>query len=79
MYQDIIWGMFTLRASCELPDLDLGKNFYGIIEDSVGKSWGVIAGHLCTVWSISKEEADRTIKYTTQVKQQDMNGPIFRN
>merc|ERR1711884_996014 len=63
----------------EVPSLDVGRNLRGTIEATAGKPKGVTAEHLCKVWSINKEEADKTINCTTQLKQQDTDGHISRS
>ena len=63
----------------ESPDLEVDRYFYGTIESTAGKPKGVTAERLCKKWSINKEEADKTINCTTQLKQQDTDGHISRS
>ena len=62
----------------EVLDLDVGRNLHGTVQATAGKHKGVTAKLLCKIWSINKEEADRTINCITQLKQQDTDGPISR-
>ena len=68
-----------VESPFESPDLEVGRNLYGRVGSTAGKPKGVTAEHLCKVWSIDKEEADKTINCTTQLKQQDTDGHISRS
>ena len=65
----------------ELNDLhkDLGINNSASMSEIASNTGRVTADHLSKVWSIDKETADRTVKCTTHLKKQDIEGDISHN
>jgi hypothetical protein len=63
--------------------IDLGSNLESAMKADVhataGKANGISAIDLAKVWSIDEETATRTLKITTQLKQQDADGSLSRN
>lgn len=76
-HESSIGSVFTARSIGESSPF-IEENLASI-NTVTSNAKGVNANHLSKIWKNDKEIADQTIRCTTQLKKQDMEGDISRN